>query len=167
MRDSMHWALKSNAFKALLISQISMAVVAIKKGTLETTVTLMRQLPEFHNPYTIAALQSRTTDVPYLNLIAFIDHTPVGFKLGYERTGYFYSWLGGVLPAFRKKGIAKKLADAQEAWAKENHYASITFKTRNRHKAMLTFAINNGFNIIKTEEHRTIEEYRIWLRKNL
>ena len=34
---------------------------------------------------------------------------PIGFKVGYERDGYFYSWMGGVLSDYRKKGVAQNL----------------------------------------------------------
>lgn len=127
----------------------------------------MQQLPEFSDPYNFTEINKRIHKVPHLNLIAFIGETPAGFKLGYERDTYFYSWLGGVLPKFRRLGIAQQLAAEQEKWAKKNNYNSITFKTRNRHKAMLAFSLKNGFNIFKIEEKENISEYRIWLRKEL
>ena len=43
----------------------------------------------------------------------------------------------------------------------------ITFKTRNVHKAMLIFALSNGFNIIAAEEREEVAANRIWLRKLL
>jgi len=64
-------------------------------------------------------------------------------------------------------GIAQALADAQETWAKEQGYSTITFKTRNSHKAMLLFALKNGFNIIGFEAKETIAENRILLQKPL
>ena len=141
--------------------------IEIKKGDIEVAVQLMQELPEFNDPYNLEEINNRINKVPHLNLIAYLNKIPAGFKLGYERDGYFYSWLGGVLPKYRKMGIAQKLADEQEKWAKENNYDSITFKTRNRHKAMLAFSLNNGFNIFKVEEKGIIDEYRIWLRKNI
>ena len=125
----------------------------------------MQQLPEFDTPYDEAKILEKINNKPYLNLIAFIDNLPAGFKLGYERDGYFYSWLGGVLPKYRRNGVAKKLAEVQEKWALENGYETVTFKTRNRHKAMLIFALKNGFNIIGHEKKEKLAEHRIWLRK--
>ena len=141
--------------------------IEIKNAELIIVVQLMQQLPEFNNPYGLEEISKRIHNVPYLNLIAYFENIPTGFKLGYERDGYFYSWLGGTLPKYRRMGIAKKLADEQEKWAKENGYGSITFKTRNRHKAMLSFSLNNGFDIFKIEEKDSIDEYRVWLIKNL
>ncbi len=127
----------------------------------------MQGLPEFSTPYDIEEINKRIKNIPHLNLVAFANKKPAGFKLGYERDGYFYSWLGGVLPEYRRMGIAKALAGEQENWAQKNNYNSITFKTRNRHKAMLLFAIKNGFNIFKIEEKENINEYRIWLQKTI
>jgi len=90
-----------------------------------------------------------------------------GFKVGYERDGYFYSWMGGVIPGFRRNGIALALAIEQENWARAQGYTSVTFKTRNIHKAMLSFSLNNGFNIIKVDPHEDVAQHRIWLKKML
>ena len=139
--------------------------IKIINGKIETAVQLMQHLPEFSGPYNFTEIHKRINKAPHLNLIAFVDEIPAGFKLGYERDAYFYSWLGGVLPKYRRLGIAQKLADEQEKWAKKNKYDSIIFKTRNRHKAMLAFSLKNGFNIFKIEEKENIDEYRIWLRK--
>ena len=115
----------------------------IKKGTIETAVRLSQQIAEFSEPYGIEAYESRLKNVNHLILTAFDESLPIGFKVGYERDGYFYSWMGGVLPNYRGKGIAQQLADEQEAWAKQQNYPHITFKTRNRHRAMLLFALKN------------------------
>ncbi len=139
----------------------------IKKGTIEDAVELSRQIPEFVSPHGSSEYERRFKNKPHLILIAYDGAKLVGFKAGYERDGYFYSWMGGVLPEHRNKGIAQKLADEQESWAKQHNYPHVTFKTRNRHKAMLLFAIKNGFRIIGFEKHGDIEENRILLRKFL
>lgn len=42
--------------------------------------------------------------------IVYEDGQPIGYKLGYERQrDTFYSWLGGVHPDFRRRGIAREL----------------------------------------------------------
>jgi len=72
-----------------------------------------------------------------------------------------------VIPGFRRNGIALALAMEQENWAREQGYTSVTFKTRNMHKAMLSFALNNGFNIIKVDLEEEVGQHRIWLTKEL
>jgi len=143
------------------------STIKIVSGTLETVVAISQKIPEFHNPHNLLTYQQRLHQVPHIVLVAYVADTPAGFKVGYERDGYFYSWMGAILPAYRRLGLARKLAEKQEAWAKENGYPHVTFKTRNRLKPMLLFAISRGFDIIEIQPKATIEEYRIILRKKL
>jgi len=149
-------------------------MIRIKEGNLKTVVELSLQIPEFTNPPVKEVYEHRILEVPHLILIAFVNKNPVGFKVGYERIGIpegspktFYSWMGGVLPDFRRQNIALQLAEYQEEWAKQQKYLSITFKTRNQHKNMLIFALRRGFNIIDFKEKDTILTNRILLRKSL
>ncbi len=82
-------------------------------------------------------------------LVAYIDETPVGFKLGYELDSQtFYSWLGGVLPAYRNLGVAADLMTKQHEWCKSNGYKKIQTKTQNRWKNMLILNLEFGFSVI-------------------
>jgi predicted GNAT superfamily acetyltransferase len=143
--------------------------IEIKTGGIEEVVAISRQIPEFDNPHQAEEYRQRLAGKKYLMLIAYMDRHAAGFKVGYdkENDGYFYSWMGGVLPAYRQAGVARELSKVQEAWAKQEGYTGIRFKTRNKHKAMLMFGIKNGFGIIAVEPRATIEEYRILLEKNL
>ena len=134
---------------------------------IETVVRLSKQIPEFSAPHRLDEYEKRLKNTKHLILVAFDRSLPIGFKVGYERDGYFYSWMGGVLPKYRMKGVAQKLADEQEAWARQQNYSHITFKTRNRHRAMLLFALKNDFQIIGLEKRQDISENRILLRKIL
>ena len=102
-------------------------------------------------------------------LVAEIDEQVVGCKIGYDRDadGSFYSWLGGVLASFRQQGVAKMLSDKQEDWAKNEGYDTVKFKTLNKHKAMLQFALKNGFDIYNINPKNTLADYRIELIKTL
>jgi len=141
----------------------------IKMSDIETVSALAHAIPELVTPYPADEYHQRMKGKESLILVAFMDSNPAGFKAGYDKygDGSFYSWMGGVLPEYRRHHVAKALADAQEAWAKQSGYQRIVFKTRNKHKAMLAFAIHNGFSIIGVEERRQIEEYRILLQKLL
>jgi len=136
-------------------------------GKLETVVEISQKIPEFQHPHGLSTYQQRLKGVPHIILVAYVDENPAGFKVGYERDGYFYSWMGAILPAYRRLGLARKLAERQEVWAKEKGYPHVTFKTRNRLKPMLLFAIGRGFDIIEIQPKTTIAEYRIILRKML
>lgn len=102
-------------------------------------------------------------------LVAEKDQQVVGFKIGYDRyqDGSFYSWLGGVLPEYRKDSVAIQLAEEQEKWALASGFDAIRLKTRNRFRAMLIFALKNGFLIENIEIKETVENNRIILRKLL
>jgi GNAT superfamily N-acetyltransferase len=84
-----------------------------------------------------------------LKLIASLDGRPVGFFLGFELkpTAYF-AWLYGVLPDFRRMGVATQLMDAVHAWATEHEYASIRFECHNQHRPMLHMAIAQGYDVV-------------------
>lgn len=141
--------------------------IEIRDDALEKVVAISNLVPEFPNPHGLAEYQKRLQGVPAITLVAYVDGEPAGFKVGYEREGYFYSWMGAVLPKFRRLGLATKLAEKQENWAKRQGYPHVTFKTRNRLKPMLLFALKRGFNITEVQPKETVEEYRIVLRKSL
>lgn len=143
------------------------SIIEIKEDRLETVVELSKKVPEFHHPHGLEVYQNRLKNIPSITLVAYVDRQPAGFKVGYERDGYFYSWMGAILPQYRRLGLARKLAEQQEEWAKTKGYPHVTFKTRNRLKPMLIFALSRGFDIIEIQPKETIEEYRIILRKLL
>jgi GNAT superfamily N-acetyltransferase len=135
----------------------------------ETAAALSQAIPEFTNPHPAAEYDRRMAGRKKLILSATLNGKPAGFKAGYDKygDGSFYSWMGGVRPAYRMKHVAHALADAQEQWARKEGYTSIVFKTRNRHKSMLIFALKNGFYITEVNPHEDTSETRIILRKEL
>lgn len=130
-------------------------------------VAVASAIPEFNDPPDEREYHKRLDRVPHLILVAEQGGIVAGFKAGYERDGGFYSWIGGVLPPFRRAGIAGKLAEAQEIWARQKGYATITFKTRNQHKGMLIFALRNGFDIVGFTPQKERAANRILLQKCL
>lgn len=146
------------------------ANVIIREGTIAECVEISEKIPEFSTGnYNKLAYIQRLSNTQYLILVAEKDQEVVGFKVGYDRykDGSFYTWLGGVLPEYRKDRIASQLANEQEKWASEQGFRSILLKTRNRFKAMLIFALKNNFLIENIEIKENIEDNRIVLRKML
>ena len=141
--------------------------LSIKEGTIEQAVELSHLIPEFNDSYPKEEYEKRFSNTRHLILIAFYKNKPVGFKVGYEIDGTFYTWMGGVLPDFRNKHIATKLAEKQQDWAKQNGFTEIKLKTRNKHKAMLHFALSDGFIITGFEEKENMNESNIILEKEL
>ena len=141
----------------------------IHEGTLDDAVMVSANVPEFDDPYEIPEYSKRLYSTTHLILTAYDDHNPIAFKIGYQRhfDRSFYSWVGAVLPNYRRKGIANNLADYQETWAKKNGYNSIKIQTREKHKAMLRFAINREFQITYRIEKTSSSNTRIWMNKPL
>ena len=109
-----------------------MSITTIRKGSIDEVYSLAKAIPEFEDLYPKSVFESNLGNNKSLILIAEIENTVVGFKAGYEQQqdGSFYSWMGGVLPEFRGKGVARKLADYLEKWAIEEGYSKI----KNDHK---------------------------------
>ena len=140
----------------------------IISGDLEGAVGVSKEIPEFDSPYNIDEYENRLDESASILTAEFNDQ-PIGFKVGYDRfkDGSFYSWMGGILPNNRQNGVASALADYQESWAIKNRYKSIKLKTRNKYEAMISFAIDRGFDIIDSETNEDIPEMRIWMEKIL
>ena len=139
----------------------------IHEDKLDDAFMVSKNIPEFDDPYQILEYSKRLNSTVHLILTAYDDHNPVAFKIGYHRhfDGSFYSWMGGVLPNYRRKGIANNLADHQETWAKKKGYNSIKLQTRSKHNAMLALAINRGFQITNRNEKTSNSNTHIWMSK--
>ena len=84
-----------------------------------------------------------------LMLVASLDDHPVGFFAGFElKPGVFFSWLYGVLPDYRRNGIATQLMDAVQAWVSQHGYESIRFECQNQHRPMLHLAISQAYDVV-------------------
>jgi ribosomal protein S18 acetylase RimI-like enzyme len=141
--------------------------IRIENGSLEDAFALSISIPEFKPWYPFEKWEQRLKDRRAVILIAFLDNIPAGFKVGYHDHDDFYSWVGGVLPEQRRKGIALALAEAQEAAVCESGITRIRMKTRNRFRAMLHFALQRGFYIADVEQRGEPQDWRITLLKNI
>jgi GNAT superfamily N-acetyltransferase len=84
-----------------------------------------------------------------LELIARIRDRAVGFFLGFElKPLVYYGWFYGVLPEYRRQGIASQLMDAVHSWAVQHDYEAIRFECHNQHRPMLHLAIAAGYDIV-------------------
>jgi len=84
-----------------------------------------------------------------LSLVARIQDRPVGFFLGFElKPTVYFAWFYGVLPEFRRQGIASQLMDAVHAWARQNDYESVRMECHNQHRPVLHLAITAEYDIV-------------------
>jgi predicted GNAT superfamily acetyltransferase len=80
--------------------------------------------------------------------IAYKDGSPVGYKIGFERSRrIYYSWVGGVDPSFRNSGVAKKLMELQHQHALSLGYKIVCTQTDNSFKPMIILNLKSGFEI--------------------
>lgn len=85
-----------------------------------------------------------------MSVLAYDNQDLVGFKIGYPyNEDTFYSWIGGVLPNYRKQGIANELAEQQELFAKFLGFKKMRTKSMNTFKPMMTLNLKRGFDITK------------------
>ena len=84
-----------------------------------------------------------------LQMIAHVKEKPIGFFLGFElKPSTFFAWFYGVLPDFRRQGIASQLMDAAHSWAHQHEYESIRVECHNSHRPLLHLSIALGYDII-------------------
>ncbi len=120
----------------------------ISSELLEKVLLLYAAIFEDHKPDFFKQRIKEKEDV--LILLVYDAKKLIGFKVGYRYNNTtFYSWVGGVLPTYRKNGIAQKLIHLQHQWATEHQYQKIRTKSMNRFKPMLILNLKNGFDIVQ------------------
>jgi len=129
--------------------------VNVARGSIADAFEAYRRIPEFapHSAPDRAEFERRLGHDSALVLIAVNDSGCAGFKVGYDRyrDGSFYSWLGGVLPQCRGRGVAAALLAQQEMLVRAAGYTRIYVKTRNRFTAMRALLARSHYAIVSVE----------------
>lgn len=101
-------------------------------------------------------------------LLASRGGTECGYKIGFEESPkVFFSWSGGVLPAFRKQGIATRLMAQQHQVARSLGYSYVRTHTKNKYREMLVLNIKSGFDVTGVYKNLGSEQHGIILEKSL
>lgn len=80
---------------------------------------------------------------------AYNDHKMIAFKAGYATTyNLYYSWLGGVVPEFRNKGIATQLMLKQHEWLETTRFKTVETHVEQANKSMIQINQKCGLDII-------------------
>ena len=141
----------------------------LREASLAELLWVHERIPEFPGKASLDFYTERLKHRLHLALVAEKEGELLGFKVGYQsdKPDTFYSWMGGVRPEFRGKGIATSLAEEQERWAKAQGFTSVFFKTRNRFPGMIQFGVKRGFKIVDLHPKGGLEDYRIVMHKEL
>lgn len=102
-------------------------------------------------------------------LVAYLDQTPVGFKVGYgEGEQIFYSAKGGVLEPYRRRGIARWLLHEMMDRARQKGYTYFAFDTLpNLHHGMTVLGLKEGFEVVGASFNDQFEDYILRFEKRL
>jgi GNAT superfamily N-acetyltransferase len=144
-----------------------MMKLSISKCSLEEAYAVSLQIPEFEPWYPWEKWQERCRHRQVIALVALVGDAQAGLKVGYIEGDEFYSWIGGVIPACRGQGVARRLAEVQEEMVRAAGITKIRMKTHNRFVAMLCFALQSGFYIAAVERAGDPQDWKITLYKNL
>ena len=92
-----------------------------------------------------------------------------GFKVGYgESPAVFYSAKGGVLPAFRRRGLARLLLHRMEDEARQKGYRRFAYDTfPNKHAGMTVLGLAEGYRVAAAGYNAPYRDYRLRFEKTL
>ncbi|MEC9281412.1 MAG: GNAT family N-acetyltransferase [Bdellovibrionota bacterium] len=101
-------------------------------------------------------------------LITYVGDEPAAYKVGFERSSrMYYSWIGGVSPVHRGKGLAKELMNLQHDFARKHNYRVVCTQTDKRFKEMLILNLKCGFDVVGTIQSTGDSHLTLVLEKNL
>ncbi len=102
-------------------------------------------------------------------LLATVGGETVGYKVGYgESAATFYSAKGGVVEAWRRRGVARALLVRMEAEARAMGYGRFAFDTfPNRHPGMTVLGLAERFTVTAAGYNAAYRDYRIRFEREL
>jgi GNAT superfamily N-acetyltransferase len=102
-------------------------------------------------------------------LLAYLAERPIAFKIGYRESRFvYYSAKGGVLPEFRRMGIARRMLHEMTDLARAHGFIRFAFDTfPNRHPGMTILGLKEGFRVVKADYNTVYRDFRLRFEKSL
>ena len=102
-------------------------------------------------------------------LLAWVEGRAVGYKVGYaESATTFYSAKGGVLPAWRRMGVARALLARLEDEARRLGYARFAYDTfPNKHPGMTVLGLAAGYAVTAAGYNAAYRDVRLRFERDL
>ena len=115
----------------------------------EILIQVLALYAEIFKDADIEFFKQRLKENPKFHIdLSYNEEKLIGFKIGYPyNSNTFYSWVGGVHSNFRYQGVASKLAQFQENYAKKEGFTKLRTKSMNQYKPMMILNLKNGFSI--------------------
>jgi GNAT superfamily N-acetyltransferase len=132
----------------------------IIQSNADAVVKLIQALPEFPHKTTADEIIQRTNKPHAQILVATVESQSAGFLVSYpDSDDVYYNWITGVLPDYRRQGLADRLMNHFEHYSEINGFTICRVKTMNRYRSMLLLLINRGYDIVSyTEPKITFEK---------
>ena len=104
-----------------------------------------------------------------LMLLAYLADEPAGFKIGYKESPHtFYSAKGGVLEAYRRRGISRRLLDEMIVRVRRKGYQVLAYDTfPNMHPGMTIMGLVEGFRVTRADYNPTYKDFRLRFEKKI
>ena len=112
-----------------------------------------------NDPYSLEQYQERLKNLQPKIFIVKVNDQIIGDSISFEKNNSLYLWIMGVVEEYRNKGIATKLFDYNEQFARANKYESIAVKVYNVSKEMLTLLLARNYQITGVERSETDSKY--------
>lgn len=141
----------------------------VKVGTLDEAKKVNSMIPEFDDEYIDKYFWSKVWVRKCLVLIAEEGDDLAWYLIWYEKEKdwSFYCRLVGVIPKYRSQWVSRMMFRALEEWMKQESYTTVTIKTQNKRREMLSFLIREWFMFTVVESEEEIKNNSIFLEREI
>jgi len=118
-------------------------------------------------PYSLETYKERLKNKTSYILLIKTNQEIIANSIAYIENNKLYIWILGVKKEHRNKGIASKLLDQNEAYAKKNKIKSITAKVYNVSPIMQLLHLKKGYLITDFKKGKKEKLNEVHFEKNI